>query len=284
MSRQKGGGRFHGLLERLRRRADASASSEPLSDTDLEFPRLDDVTGRTVFGDRPLPLHNLTGEHVNVSLSDPAFQAGVFKIRLSGSRKSNEQAGNLVERRYAWRGYQVPGLVTDPNLRTLFAYREGVPGGTVSVRIDSAKGLSADDLYKEELDQIRRAGARLCEFTRLAVQDDAVYKNVLGGLFHTAYLFSHEVRDCDYGVIEVNPRHAVFYRRTIFFELIGPERINRRVNAPSVLLCVSFEKVKAEFKKYFDAPTRPPGRLMFAHWFPPDEATGVLGRLQRLES
>ena len=273
------------MLERLRRRAGAYPSPEPVSDTDLEFPRLDDVTGNTVFGDRQPHLRNLTGEHVNVSLTDPAFQASVFKIRLAGSRASNQQAGHLVERRYAWRGYQIPGLATtDPNLRTFVAYREGTPVGTVSVRIDTAKGLSADDLYKAELDELRNAGARLCEFTRLAVEDEAVYKNVLGGLFHTAYLFSHEVRNCDYGIIEVNPRHAVFYRRTIFFELIGPERINRRVNAPSVLLCVSFEKVKAEFKKYFDAPTRPPGRLMFAHWFPPDEATGVLGRLRRLES
>ena len=285
MTTKERGGRFQGLLERLRRRAGADPAPDPPSDTDLEFPRLDDVTGNTVFGDRPPRLRNLTGEPVEVSLSDPGFQAGVFKIRLAGSRKSSQQAGHLVERRYAWRGYQIPGLApADPNLRTFVAYREGTPVGTVGIRIDSAKGLSADDLYKAELDELRKAGARLCEFTRLAVEDDAVHKNVLGGLFHTAYLFSHEVRNCDYGIIEVNPRHAVFYRRSIFFELIGPERINRRVNAPAVLLCVSFEKVKAEYKKYFDAPTRPPGRLMFAHWFPPDEAVGVLGRLQRLET
>ena len=273
------------MLERLSRRADAYPSPEPLADTDLELPRMSDVTGNTVFADRPTRLRNLTGEHVDVALTDPAFQANAFKIRLAGSRASSQQAGHLVERRYAWRGYQIPGLaVTDPNLRTFVAYREGVPVGTVGMRIDSPKGLSADDLYKAELDELRSAGARLCEFTRLAVDDEAVHKNVLGGLFHTAYMFSHEVRHCDYGIIEVNPRHAVFYRRTIFFELIGAERINRRVNAPSVLLCVSFEKVRSEYKKYFDAPTRPPGRLMFAHWFPPDEATGVLGRLRRLES
>jgi len=284
MSRQERTGRFYRLLERLGRRATPNPAAEPLADSDVEFPRMQEETGNTVFAEAPPRLRNLTGEHVNVSLSDPAFQANVFKIRLAGSRTGTQQAGQLVQRRYAWRGYQIPAQPTDPNLRTFVANREGVPVGTVSVRLDSPKGLSADDLYKAELDELRSAGARLCEFTRLAVDDEAVHKNVLGGLFHTAYLFSHEVRHCDYGVIEVNPRHAVFYRRTIFFELIGPERINRRVNAPSVLLCVSFEKVKAEYAKYFDAPTRPPGRLMFAHWFPPDESAGVLGRLQRLES
>jgi hypothetical protein len=279
-------GKFQGLLERLRRRAGAYPGPEPSAESDLELPSVGDVTGNTVFRELPARLRNLTGEpvDVSVSLSDPDFQAGVFKIRLAGSRASNQQAGTLVERRYAWRGYQIPGLVADPNLRTFVAYREGAPVGTVSIRIDSPKGLSADDLYRTELEEFRSAGARLCEFTRLAVEDEAVHKNVLGGLFHTAYMYAHDVRDCDYGVIEVNPRHAVFYRRTVFFELIGAERMNRRVNAPSVLLCVSFEKIRAELRKYFEGPTRPPGRLMFAHWFPPDEATGVLGRLRRLES
>ena len=286
MPPQESSGKFHGLLERLRRRAGAYPGAEPSSDGDLDLPSADDVTGNTVFADRPPRLRNLTGEPVDVSISlnDPGFQAGVFKIRLAGSRASNQQAGTLVERRYAWRGYQIPGLVADPNLRTFVAYREGAPVGTVSIRIDSAKGLSADDLYKTELEELRIAGARLCEFTRLAVEDGAVHKNVLGGLFHTAYMYAHDVRGCDYGVIEVNPRHAVFYRRTVFFELIGAERMNRRVSAPSVLLCVSFEKIRVEVKKYFDGPTRPPGRLMFAHWFPPDEAAGVLGRLRKLET
>ena len=276
--------RFRALLERLRRRAGADPISEPSPDSDLGLPSVSDVTGQTVFGQRPPRLRSLTGEPVDGSLSDPGFQAGVFKIRLAGSRASNQQAGTLIERRYAWRGYQIPGLAADPNLRTFVAYREGAPVGTVGIRVDSPNGLSANDLYQTELAELRNAGARLCEFTRLAVEDEAVHKNVLGGLFHTAYMYAHDVRQCEYGVIEVNPRHAVFYRRALFFELIGAERVNQRVNAPSVLLCVSFEKIRVEVKKYFDGPTRPPGRLMFAHWFPPDEAAGVLGRLRKLET
>ena len=131
--------------------------------------------------------------------------------------------------------------------------------GTVSVRVDSPNGLSADDLYRQELAEDRNGGARLCEFTRLAVDDEAVHKNVLGGLFHTAYMYAHDVRNCDYGVIEVNPRHAVFYRRTLFFEPIGPERVNRRVNAPSVLLCVSFERSGSSSRITLRDPSDPPG-------------------------
>ena len=107
---------------------------------------------------------------------------------------------------------------------------------------------------------------------------------VLGALFHTAYLYAYGVRGYEYGVIEVNPRHAVFYRRGLYFELIGPERMNLRVNAPSVLLCVSFQKTEVEYNKYFAEPEkRIAGRSLYAHWFPPDEADGVLKRLRELE-
>ncbi len=236
-----------------------TAEFKPSPNSDIDLPSAGVMTGETIFGEQPSPLRSLTSEPVDASLSDPAFQAAAFKIRLAGSRASNQQAGSLVERRYASRGYEIPSLASEPNLRTFVAYREGVPVGTVSIRIDSPKGLSADELYRTELAELRNDGKRLCEFTRLAVEEEAVHKNVLGGLFHTAYMYAHYVRDCDYGLIEVNPRHAVFYRRTVFFKLIGGERINRRVNAPSVLLCVSFEQIKAELEKYFKGPTRPPG-------------------------
>src|ERR1700720_1605800 len=179
MSTQERVNRFRALLERLRERAGgAHPVSEASQDPGLGVSSAGDVTGQTVFGDRPPPLlHNLTGEPVEGSLSDAAFQAGAFKIRLARSRTTGEQAGTLVERRYAWRGYQTPGLPADPNLRTFVAYRDGKAVGTVSIRVDSSKGLSADKLYKTELAELRDGGARLCEFTRLAVDDDAVYKN-----------------------------------------------------------------------------------------------------------
>ena len=136
----------------------------------------------------------------------------------------------------------------------------------------------------DELAQFRAAGVRLCEFTRLAVEGDTVSKPVLGALFHTAYLYAYFVRNHEYGVIEVNPRHAIFYRRGLYFELIGPERTNRSVNAPSVLLCVSFEKTATELKRYFSEPEKQASvRSLYAHWFSPDEAEGVLNRLRQLE-
>jgi hypothetical protein len=238
----------------------------------------------TVFGAPPPPLRDVTSEH-DPGQGDPGLLPGVFKIRLARSRSSTQDAGVLVQRRYAWRGYQIPGPTLDPDLRTFAAYRDNVLVGTLSLRVDSDKGLSADDLYRDEIARLRRDGASLCEFTRLAVGEESVSSSVLGGLFHTAYLYAHRVRGCEFGVIEVNPRHAVFYRRGLYFQSIGPERINRRVNAPAVLLCVSFERIDVELEKYFADPDRSVrSRSPFAHWFPPDEAAGVLNRLRNLES
>ena len=273
---------FRTVFDRLRRLARKAASPDPLAQFDLDAPTGTEVTGLTLFHDPLLRLRNLTGEPLADSMGDPALAPGVFKIRLAQSRTSSEQAGTLIKRRYAWRGYEIPGLRQDSNLRTFVAYRDNAMVGTVSLRMDSENGLSGDDLYKAEITELRNAGARLCEFTRLAVEDEAVSKTVLGSLFHTAYMYAHLVRECAYGIIEVNPRHAVFYRRSLFFELIGPERMNQRVNAPSVLLCVSFEKIQVELKKYFAGP-RKPGKLMFSHWFPPNEADGVLNRLRHLQ-
>jgi hypothetical protein len=165
-------------------------------------------------------------------------------------------------------------------LSTFIAYDEGVLVGTVSVRLDSSKGLSADELYRGELGKLRGDGARLCEFTRLAVDRTVASKPVLAGLFHTAYLYAAVVRGCTHAVIEVNPRHVTFYKMALAFERIGEERINLRVHAPAVLLCVPFAKI-AEGLAHAGQKA-PTGRSLFGYGFPPAEANGVLGRLVEL--
>ena len=141
-------------------------------------------------------------------------------------------------------------------------------------------GLSADDLYRVEIERLRAAGYRVCEFTRLAVDRTAASKSVLAGLFHTAYLYASKICGYTHAVIEVNPRHVAFYGKELMFDPIGPERMNSRVNAPAVLLCAPFETIAAGLAKYAGAPL-PHGakRTLFHYGFPPAEEEGVLQRL-----
>jgi hypothetical protein len=212
----------------------------------------------------------------------------IFKVRLARSRALYD-AGALVQRRYSHRGYDVPTLPAeeDDRLTTFVAYSQGVVVGTVSIRLDAPEKepLAADALYAEELGRLRRAGARICEFTRLAVDSDASSKPILASLFHTAYLYAFRVRDYNCAVIEVNPRHVVFYRRALNFEVIGAEKLNRRVNAPAVLLCVEFAAIAKGLAQYagrIDLAAKT--RTLFPYGFPPEEEAGVLNRLQALRS
>jgi hypothetical protein len=120
----------------------------------------------------------------------------------------------------------------------------------------------------------------VCEFTQLAVDRGTASKSVLAGPFHSAYLYASKICGYTHALIEVNPRHVVFYGKELKFEPIGSERMNTRVNAPSVLLCVAFETMAAELAKYAGR-IPPPGakRTLFHYGFPPEEEDGVLWRL-----
>jgi hypothetical protein len=108
---------------------------------------------------------------------------------------------------------------------------------------------------------------------------------VLAGLFHTVYLFAWRVRNFDYVVIEVNPRHVGFYRRSLGFDVIGSERHNSRVDAPAVLMGISFPDIANHLHGYVGPAKRPSkARSLYSHGFSPAEEAGVLGRLRTLEA
>jgi hypothetical protein len=241
-------------------------------------------TGETIFGDHALRFHSLTLNSPNLeALEDPSNVREGFKIRLAKHPGGRRHAGALVEKRYTGRGYTTTQSDRDPNLSTFIAYDEGVLVGTVGVRLDSDRGLSAEELYASEIAALRNDGCRLCEFTRLAVDQTVASKPVLAGLFHTAYLYAAVIRGYTHAVIEVNPRHVGFYRRSLDFELVGEKRMNLRVQAPAVLLCVSFAKIAEGLRLYAG---KPPGgaaaRSLYPYGFPADEESAVLARLRGL--
>jgi hypothetical protein len=176
----------------------------------------------------------------------------------------------------------VPRSSADPNLFTFAAYDNGQLVGTVSMRFDSPAGLMAEQLYPDEIASLRARGLQLCEFTRLAVDEQAVSKEVLGSLFHSCFLYAHVVRGLTHAVIEVNPRHVAFYRRVLHFKVAGEERHNQRVDAPAVLLALDFSVIAREIERFFSCPNwRSQTKSFFVHWFSPADAAGVLNRLRR---
>jgi hypothetical protein len=243
-----------------------------------------DVTGQTVFHDVPLRFRSLTVNQADFpALESPSAIEGAFKIRVARRPIARRDARTLIQRKYAGRGYAIPLIAQRPRVLTFIAYDEGRIVGTVGLGSDSPGGLAADELYHAEIDRLRADGCRVCEFTRLAVDRTAASKSVLAGLFHTAYLYASKICGYTHAVIEVNPRHVVFYGKELNFDPIGPERMNSRVNAPAVLLCASFATIAAGLAKYAGThPAHGTKRTLFHYGFTPREEEGVLKRLYDL--
>jgi hypothetical protein len=177
---------------------------------------------------------------------------GDFQIRLAES-DAREESDALIYRMYTRRGYKLTsaGAVFAASREiTLQACRETSVFGTLTVRFDSGRGLGADALYREQIDAYRNNGARLAELTRLAVDPEFGSKEVLGALFHLAYVFCGPVRQIDDVFIEVNPRHVPFYRRMLDFKAVGECKICPRVAAPAILMHVEVAYVGAQAARW----------------------------------
>ena len=230
-----------------------------------------------------LRLKSLSLDHHDARTLDPGLEVGMFKIRLAAEKGTRREADSFVAKRYASRGYRISPVLAASNVNTFAAYDGGRLAGTVSLCLDSKEGLNADLIYRNEIDSLRVVGYRVCEFTRLAVGTSPRSQPVLGGLFHTAYLFALN-RGFDYVVIEVNPRHVGYYKHSLGFSVIGEERRNPRVNAPAVLMGISLQTIADNIRRRAGKQGRAPrARSPYAYAFSRAEEMGVLGRLKSLE-
>jgi hypothetical protein len=207
-----------------------------------------------------------------------------FKIRLANTEGRRSTASYLIERRYAWRGYQVPASESAPNLITLAAFDKDQPIATITVGTDSPTGLVVEKLYPDEVRALRAPGVRLCEFTKLAVDNMVRSKAVLAAIFHIAYIHARQLRQATDLLIEVNPRHVKFYYSLLGFEVLGNERIDPRVSAPAVLLRLDLSYAESEIAHWGGhRELASETRLLYPLFFSPGEANGIEGRLRTLE-
>ena len=215
-----------------------------------------------------------------------SIEASHLKIRLANTEGRRSKASYLIERQFAWRGYQVAPFADVPaNRITLAAFsRDEQPIATITVGVDSPAGLVVEAIYPNEVRALRAAGKRLSEFTKLAVDNMVRSKSVLAAIFHIAYIYAYRVRGCTDLVIEVNPRHVRFYESMLGFEQYGEQRMDSRVNAPAVLLKLVLAHAEAEIARFGGhAELANRVRALYPLFFSVDEETGIEGRLRSLE-
>lgn len=248
----------------------------------------DDPWAKTVVSlpfEKQIALRHMTLAHDEAPGHDISLSQQQFKIRLANSEGRRESASLLIKKRYAWRGYDTAGLANEtPNRITLMADTDNHPIGTLTIGLDSPSGLLVDQLYRDEIDKLRAGGAAVCEFTKLAIDEAMRSKRVLAALFQLAYVFSHRIHGATDVVIEVNPRHIIFYKRMLGFEKLGSERMCARVSAPAVLLHLRLAYATAQIAKFGGTFANIPGvRSLYPYFMGLADENGIFERLVRAD-
>ena len=212
----------------------------------------------------------------------PQISRRLFQIRMADSAGRRSDASILINRMYATRGYRSSGLPerAAPSRITLVASEHDEIIGTITIGFDSPAGLLVEDLFATETQELRRAGRTVCEFTKLAMDSVVRSTRVLATLFHVAFIYSHRIVGASDLLIEVNPRHTTYYKRMLGFEVVAPERLNHRVNAPAVLMRLDFMHAHAQIAQ-FGGTLRPvgPARSLYPYFFSPADEAGISARL-----
>ena len=238
---------------------------------------------RNIAGPMP-PARIKVPDFLEKGPGDACFlKRGDFSISLNASPGLRTEVGALIKRMYSWRGYETENVVVsshNPNRLTLEATIGRRLVGTLTLGLDSEEGLSADELYFDEINEFRREGRKLCELTKLAVDPQYSSKEILASLFHLAYIYGHKIHKATDLFIEVNPRHAGFYRRMLGLAQIGEERSCRRVQAPAVLMHLELDYVNAQISSLAGS-CRSRTKSLYPYFFSKHEEKGLTNTLRR---
>ncbi|MCK9686336.1 N-acyl amino acid synthase FeeM domain-containing protein [Scleromatobacter humisilvae] len=227
-----------------------------------------------------------TGSGGQRSQSQDQADAGerLFKIRAARTPGQRRSASTLINLRYAWRGYATKPLPQDapPGRITLVAAEQEETIGTMTVGFDGKDGLMVEELFPGEVHSLRAEGHRVCEFTKLAIDGASQSKRVLATLFHVAYLYAYRVMGYDCLLIEVNPRHVNYYSRILGFTVLASSRMNLRVNAPAVLMCLDFAHTQEQIARFGGQPQfSATERSLYPYSFSQEEEAGIVARIRR---
>jgi len=223
----------------------------------------------------------MVGEGRPDSAMEHEIDVQTFHIRMANSAGRRESASLLLKKMYGWRGYAVdPAAAHALNKITLFAETGGATVGTMSLCLDNDEvGLPADENFRDKLDELRGQRRRLCEPSRLAI-DKGMSKRVFASLIHISYIYAHNIHGYTDYVIEVNPRHVMFYKRMLGFRDFGGERPCTRVGAPAVLLRLDLAYMGEQIRQLGGRMEQHGNdRSFYPYFFPPGDEPGITSRL-----
>jgi hypothetical protein len=206
----------------------------------------------------------------------------LLRICVVKQHTQRRRTSALIERRYAWRGYSASPLPASSDGKiTLSAIVDDSTVATITAGLDVHEGLYVSGVYPDAVARLRGEGRKLCEFTKLAVDESMRSPSILGAIFHVACMYAIQIHRCTDVLIEVNPRHVRFYERMLGFTQAAEERLDPEVNAPAVLLRLDLAHCAREIERL--GGRRQHGRSersFYSHFFSPQKAAEVFDRLR----
>ena len=175
----------------------------------------------------------------------PLFQSRSLTIRRVTDHRDQLASDQLVRRMYAWRGYLTKrqfATSNDPDRATIAAWHDSELVATLTLTRDNGHSLLCESLYPDEVSGLRAKGLKICECSRLAVDQELSSRKILDVFFRTAYSFARSHFGSTDAVIEINPRHCRYYESELGFSRLGTARICPRVDAPAILLHRDFRQ------------------------------------------
>ena len=206
-------------------------------------------------------------------------------IRLVETDEKMQAACDLINDRYAWRGYGANHrLPTDASHITFTAEIDQEVVGTITLAVDSPRGLAVDKAFKKEIDYFRALSeARVCELTKFAFSSTIRSKELMAALFHIVFVYGHRTFECTDLFIEVNPRHVRFYETMLGFQRIGSVHVNEMVSAPAQLMKLKVAMIREQIERCASGRHRSGTRSLYPFFFSPTEEQGIYRRLMQTE-
>jgi len=183
--------------------------------------------------------------------------------RVVRTREELESAYALVYKEYLKRQYvreisaQMRYSLFNilPTTTTFIALCDNQIIATASVIVNSPLGLPMDDLYKDELDELRVNDKKICEISMLA-SDTSLFPEgtslmlnakkmfLVYNLFKCVFDYVKDVLQMDNICIAINPKHNLTYDH-LFFRDLGPLKKYDQVNgAPALGKCLDVKEVE----------------------------------------
>lgn len=156
--------------------------------------------------------------------------------------------------------------------------------GSLTLVFDGDGKLPIEKIYSEEFNHLKTNSVKAIEISRLVIANE--YRNekeVLQLLINYLMIYAYHVKNYNSLVIQVNPRHKIYYKALLGFEEIGGEKECPAVqNAPAVLLHLPLTHYQSEvlrFAKNHESIKKE--RSLYPYFLKPEQEKLVAHYLQR---